>query len=103
MRLEHLDDGMLGGDLLDARPGAGVRAEGDIADHAGVGRQDVGVLGAKPGSSFRLGLLGLPAGNLQPVIEPLEFRSTASAAICRGGNRIPAGRAPGSARPRFRG
>ena len=73
VRLEHLDDGMLGGDLLMLDPGAGVRAEGDIADHAGVGRQDVGVLGAQPGSSFPLGLRGFSAGNLQPVIEPLQF------------------------------
>ena len=49
------------------------RAEGRIGDHPAVGRQDVGVLRAEPGSGLALGLLGLSAGSLQPAVEPLQL------------------------------
>ena len=102
--LEHLDEGVLRGDLLplDQRPGIG--AEGRVGDHAAVSRQDVGVLGSQPDTSFLFGLRGLAHGGVQTSVKAGKLGGDrprgdpARAAIaCR------ASRAPAPARSRFPG
>jgi hypothetical protein len=67
--LQYLQNGMLGACVLALDPEVGFLSQRRIAYHAGMSRQDVGVLGTKAVTSFGPRQLHLAEGNIQRLIE----------------------------------
>ena len=101
VHLEHLDDGVLGGDPLALDPGMGIGAQRRVGDHPGMSREDIGILGSEPLPGIRPRLLGLAPGRVQAAIEPGQLGGDGLRRDLRGAaTACPAGRAPPPARSR---
>ena len=73
MAVEHLADGMLGGQMLALDPQPGIAAQGRVGDHPRMRREDVGILRTEPLARLGLGLLRLAIGRFQAAVEPFEL------------------------------
>jgi hypothetical protein len=70
MRLEDLDDGMLGGNQFSLDLCMDIGAERGIADHLSVSRKNIAVLRTESFPGIRTCLFDFSPGHVQSLVEP---------------------------------